>query len=798
MLKNYLKITFRSLWKSKLFVLINMIGMGTAIACCIVAFLNYDFNADFDSNQTNIEDIYRIDTERVYQERKQAYGMSPLPIGASVRENVGEVDAVLRYMPSGGNFKIGDELFNENFTFVDDNFFDFFSFEITQGSADALSNKSNIIISEKLVEKYFPDGDAIGETLTHFTDQGPKDYTVAAVFKNPQLNSSFAGTQTITNISNYFDLQVEDKEEKPWESDWARWSTTFVKVADASRIKDIEKRLTANYIEIQNQARLDFKLDRYFLEPFEGMPERAANDEIYSHWLRESMPPPAVFVPGIMAILILLIACFNFTNTSMAIASKRLKEIGLRKVMGGLRKQLIAQFLMENVILCFLSLVIGILVALFLVPAYSEMWPFLELHLNFSENLDFYLFLFATLLFTGLVAGSYPAFYISSFEPASILKGSLKYGGTSKITSILLTLQFSISLMAIILGVVFYQNAQFQQEMDYGYDNTGAVSLYFDDLDEYRAYENVVRSNADVLAIAGSQHQIDRSYRNDPVVSGAKEYDVDIINIGENFMETLDFELLEGRSFKKDSETDIQESIIVSEKMVDVFGWDEPLGQKIVWMDTVSLYVVGVMKDAYLDGLWAPINPLMFRYVPEEDYQFMTIKASTENLIAVNEFLEDEWKKLHPDRMYTGEFMNEELSEASLVNANILKMFTFLGVVATFMSIIGLFSLVSLSIIKRMKEIGIRKVLGASLSHIMVILNKNFVIILIIAAAIGSGLSYMMAGALMDSIWTYHVDPGVISFVLSIALLFVIALSTIGIKVYKAATANPTDTIRTE
>ncbi|MTI20188.1 FtsX-like permease family protein [Fulvivirga sp. RKSG066] len=798
MLKNYLKITFRSLWKSKVFVLINILGMGTAIGCCIVAFLNYDFNVNFDSNQTSIENIYRIDAERVYQERKQVYGMSPFPLAMAVKENVGEVEDVLRYMPSGGNFKIGDELFNENFLFTDSNLFDFFDFEIIEGDRSALSEKSNILISEKLVEKYFPDGNAVGKTLTHFTSHGPKDYTVAAVFAMQPLNSSFANTQTIARIDNWIDLQNQGDDTDDVASDWTYWSTTFVKINDKTRLKAVEQRLTENYIEIQNQARLDFKLDKYTLEPFEGMPHRAANDEVWSHWLRSSMPPPAVFVPGIMSILILLIACFNFTNTSMAIASKRLKEIGLRKVMGGLRKQLIAQFLMENVVLCFLSLIVGLILAAFMVPAYSGMWPFLEININLTENLNFYIFLLATLLFTGLVAGSYPAFYISKFEPASILKGSLKYGGTNRITSVLLTLQFSISLLAIILGVIFYQNAVFQEEMDYGFDNTGAISLHFENLDDYRAYENVIRDNPAILSIAGSEHQIDRSYRNDPIVNAEKEYDVDILHVGENFFETIDFELLEGRGFRKDSKTDMKESVIVSEELVRVFGWDKPLGQKVVWMDTASFYVVGVMKDAFLDGLWGPIDPLMLRYVPEEDYQFMTVKTNTTDLISTNDYLEEEWKKLHPDRMYTGDFMDDELSQASLVNGNIMKLFAFLGVVATFMSVLGLFSLVSLSILKRMKEIGIRKVLGASLSHLMLILNKNFVIILLIAAGLGSVLSYMLADALMGSIWEYHVTPGALSFILSIALLMVIALSTIGLKVYKAAVSNPTETIRSE
>lgn len=797
MIKNYLKITFRSLWKSKVFVLINIIGMGLAIACSIVAYLNYDFNANFDKNQIDMDNIYRINGMRTFREREQAFGISPTPLGMAVRENIGDVDEVMRYMPSGGNFKINDELFNENFTFVDANFFNFFTFNIISGDPSVLEDKSSILISQKIVEKYFPQGEPIGKTLTHFTDKGPRDYQVAGTFIDQPLNSSFGSVKIITNIQNFFDMNSTEEDGR-YEDDWKNWITTFVRVEDKNRIPGIEERLDTDYLEIQNEARIDFKLYKFFLEPFEGMAYRAADEVTYGHWLNSSMPPPAVTVPIIMAVLILLIACFNFTNTSMAIASKRLKEIGLRKVMGGVKSQLVIQFLLENLVLCFLSLIAGLVIALFLVPVYSAMWPFVDISLSFDQNVNFYLFLILVLTFTGVIAGSYPAFYVTGFEPASILKGTSKFGGVNKMTNVLLTLQFSISLVAIILGVIFYQNAIYQKEMDYGYNLEGAISIYFDDVDSYKSYENAIKTNPKILAFAGSEYQINRGYRNDPIKNADKEYDVDILHIGNNFFETMDFKLLKGQGFRMDSETDMKESVIVSEEMVKVFGWEEPIGQKLIWMDTVPLYVVGVMQDAYTNGLWQPINPLMVRYVPEAEYEYLTIKAASTDLIDINEYLESEWKVLFPDKMYTGQFMDGQLSEASLVNTNILKMFGFLGVVATFMSIIGLFSIVSLNILKRMKEVGVRKVLGASVGQLMTILNKNFIIILLIASVIGSTLSYMMAGAFMEMIWTYHVDPGIISFLLSILLLFVISIGTISIKVYAAATTSPTETIRAE
>lgn len=797
MFKNYLKLTFRSLWKSKMFVLINIVGMGTAIGCCIVAYLNYEFNSGFDADQKDTGNVYRVDTKRIYQNQVQLNGISPFPLGAAIDENIGQVQSILRFLPFGAKFKIEDEVFYENISFVDATFFDFFNFEVLSGNLKTLENKSSIFISNELADKYFPDDDPIGKTLTQFYEGTPIDYLVSGVFKKKPLNSSFGGISTIANIHNYFDFFSDDNEHDI-ENDWSQWITLFVKIDGVNSIGSIEDRLTTSYVEIQNKARLDFKVEEYELEPFQGMAQRAEKDEVNNHWLWESTPLAAVIAPGIMAILILLIACFNFTNTSMAIASKRLKEIGLRKVMGGLRQQLILQFLLENMLLCFFALVVGLMVAAFLVPAYSALWPFLELSFDFNKNFQFYIFLILVLIFTGLLAGSYPAFYISRFEPATILKGSLKYGGTNRITSILLTLQFSLSMIAVILGVVFYQNALYQEQIDYGYHTSGSISLYFDNIDDFRLYENEISNNPNVQAIAGSAHHIARSYRNDPVKNGATEYDTDILDIGNNFFETVGFTLLDGRKFRKNSETDMQESVIVSEELVRVFGWDRPLGKKLVWMDSVPLYVIGVMKDVHLSGVWGPIRPLMLRYVPEEDYHFMTVQFPVEQHQSINEYLSKVWKSQFPDDMYTGQFIDGDLAESTRTNKSIIRIFGFLGVVATFLSIIGLFSLVSLSILKRMKEIGVRKVLGASVPHIVGLLNRNYLIVLAIACLIGSMCSYFMANMLMDMIWTYHISPNAVSFIASIAGIFIIAFCTVGLKVYRAAMANPTDTIRTE
>lgn len=792
MFRNYLKITFRNLWKNKIFVLINVLGLGAAMACCIVAYLNYDFSRNFDADQAHVDDIYRMDIRRVLDSRPQLYGFSPIPAGPAAAANIGSISEVVRVMPSGANFRIGDDSFSESIIYADPRIFEFFSFDIIAGKPESLGNAKSIFISDELAEKFFRDGNALGQTLTRQTPDGPEDHEITGIFRSMPLNSTFATWDIITHTDNYL------RQEEGLENDWGSWITTFVRVEDPASIPGIIRELDNRYIDIQNKARLDFRITGYYLEPFLGMAERAEASEVYGHWFNQALPAAAVVVPGVMAILILLIACFNFTNTSMAIAGKRLKEIGLRKVMGGLRKQLIIQFMLENFFLCLFSLLIALIIAWFLVPAYSAMWPFLDISLDFSENINFYFFLLFVLFFTGLLAGSYPAFYVSKFQPAAILRSNLKYGGTSVFTNILLGAQFTISLIAIIFGILFYQNARYQESLDMGFDATGTISLQFPGPDEYQVYKNAIENEPMILSLAGSEHQMDRFYRNDPVISGGQQFDTDIFHVGDGYFSTMGFQLLEGRNFRPDSRTDMEESVIVSEKLVEQFGWEEPIGQRIVWMDSVQLFVIGVMKDVYTDGFWDEIKPLMLRYIPEEDYQFMTVKYEARETMAVGEYLEDTWRELYPDQGYTGQFQDQEITDAATVNNNILVMFTSLGAIATFLSVMGLFSLVSLTILKRMKEIGVRKVLGATVTNIVTLINKKYLIILGISSLLAAAGSYPMANGLMGSIWKHHITPGFTAFGLASGIIILIAMMTVGLKVFRAATANPTETIRME
>ncbi len=796
MIKNYLLITLRSMTKNKLFIFINVFGIGIALACCIVAYINWEFNKNWDKIHVNADKIYRVQFWYEFQGNRDRYGMAPMPLGNYVKENFKDVSKVVRFIPSGSNFRIGDELFNTGVGYADSAFFELFTFELKHGTFADFADKSKIFISDEIAIKYFGKEDVVGQPLTQIIEGQPKEFLVGGVFKKQPLNSSFY-SETFTLIDNYWDASVADKEAR--EDNWKRWNTLFLQIDEPERISAIEASLQ-QYIEPQNRAREDFKIKEYYLENFKGIGDRSReNPRLRNDWLRGGLPQEAITLPIVMAGFLLLIACFNFTNTSIAISSRRLKEIGIRKVMGSRRGQLVFQFLGENLLLCFFGLVVGLLMAEMLVPAYSSMWEWLDLKLNYAENALFILFLVGLLLVSALIAGGYPSVYITAFEPVTILKGKTKFGGTNWFTRILLGLQFSISLLTIIFAVAFYRNAEYQKAYDLGFSTTGVISTFVRDEGAFNTYRDALATNKDILKIGGTKNHIANTFYNDPVKFEDTEKEVDILDIGDGYFEAMDMSLVAGRNFKKDSQTDYKESVLITEEFVRAFGWtDDPIGKRVVWMDTVQLYVVGVIKNVYARALWEPIQPLMVRYIPPADYRQVVVTMAPENMKRVNEFMEAKWKEVFPNTVYNGQYIDQELAETNEINDNIVKMFSFLGFFAILLSATGLYTLVSLNIIKRMKEIGVRKVLGASIGNIARVINMEFIIILSLASVLGGVGGYYASNGLMDSIWEYYREVDLISFGFSVLIMFVISALAVSFKTISTASLNPTKTLRDE
>lgn len=792
MLKNYFKITVRNLIKNKTYVSINVLGLAIALACCIIAFLNTKFDAEFDAHHENLEKIYMVQSKKEVQGQFIPYGITPRPLGQAIANDLAG-GKVVRFHVSGLPIKdkSTNKILSKRIGFADNSFFDVFSAPILKGSEESFKEKGNILISEKTAITYFGGEDPLGEILTVFNNDGnASNYIVSAVFADPPENSTLQ-FELLLSFDNYYDiLEVE-------RNDWKQFiGGTFVYLENPTEVQNFEARLT-KYIPIQNKARDDWKVASFYLAPMTIISDTGR--EMRSYWFFESLHPAAVATPPVMAILILLIACFNFTNTSIATSSRRLKEIGIRKVIGGSRKQLVIQFMGENIFICFVAIILSLVIATYLVPAYGALWEGVTLELSLLKNFSMYLFLFGLLIFTAILAGAYPALYVSKFEPVSILRGTIKIGGTSMLSKILLTAQYAITGLALFASIGFTQNAVYQNNLDLGFNRDEIIGVEVDNMTEYKKMKAAFDRHPDIIATAGTGQHVGHWEYSRTLTYEDIEVETSVMDFGPDYIETMGLELIEGREFSKDLMiSDKDNSILVNETLVKEFDWENPIGKKIRINDTTKLTVIGVMKDVYTNGFWAPIGPLAVRAADEEKYNYVVGRVSGDKLVSSYKAMEDSWSTEIPNRPFDGFYQEDVLKEAKTVNNNIVVIFSCLGVMAVILSCIGLFTLVSLNVIRRIKEIGVRKVLGGSTEHIIGLLNKDFLAVLLLGSVLGVVAGYFLVDLMISSIFTYYQAVSTTTFVIPIAIVLITSFGISSLRISNTARKNPIESLRYE
>jgi putative ABC transport system permease protein len=794
MLKSYFLLAFRTFFRHKASFLINLAGMGIALGCAITAYVNYQYNVEFDSGQTHAAQLYRIAFWNKTERGQVPYGVCPIPVANLIRENLHEGDLAIQYMSKNGQFRIGDELFQTEFIYTEPAFTRVFIMDVKYGSL-SLSDKNAVLISDKLAKTYFGKDEVVGQPLTQLVNGEPREYVVGGVYHEFPANSSFR-FDIATSFDNYFTNPAQRSE---LENNWARLATTFLYLNHSTSIEPIERQL-AQFVKTQNEARPDLKAESFYIESFKGMSDRANRQRNQGHWLSRPMPPAAVIAPFAMAGLLLLVACFNFMNNAMAVAGNRLKEIGIRKVIGGRRKELIFQFLAETFIFCTVAMGLALILAEYFTAGWNGMWSGIEIAVRYQDNVQLIVALACLIIITALLAGAYPAFYISAFKPISILRGTTKLGGTNLLTKGLLVFQFTISLAAVIFAIAFYFNSKFQKSYDLGYSWRNIVQVPLSTPQQFDELSNKLSGNPLIHTSAGSeQHIYTSSYKAAARNEKLLEKEIDLLNVGDNYFNTMNIRVLSGRQFQRDQASDRDEAIIVNEEFVRSFGLgDRAIGQRITLNDTTQVYVIGITKDIYLGALFQPLGPVAFRYVPAERYRYFIASTSAQDLVEANKQVKKAWQELYPTQVYTGRLMEYNMAMALEHFDSVVILYTFLGLVAIIMSVSGLYSLVSLNLQKRTKELGIRKILGASVPNILLQSSKLFLVIMVIAFGLGSVMGTLLVNAMMNSVWEYYeaVDTKVLT--MAIGILFTIALLTIGTKIRNVVFSNPSDSLRHE
>ena len=791
MIQHFLKLTFRNLARNKVYVLINIVGMGLALATCITAYLNYDFGVSFDRNHEHIDKIYKIHVNKLVNGDEFPYGITPQALGPLLEGKVPSIQKIARYAGTDVVLKKEDKVLTKYFACVDEPYLDMFTYPLKYGSREPLKNKGNVILSEETAEIYFGNINPVGETISiSVDDKATQTFMVAGVFEKVPQNTSmqFDGLTSYETYLDFFDVENVD---------WKRFiAGTFIWVEDKSQLEQISNHLQS-YVPLQNAARDDWRVYNFELVPLTELGFVAR--DIWSNWMWSAPHPAAIVAPPLMALLLLLIACFNFTNTSIAISSKRLQEIGLRKVMGSNRKQLIVQFMSENIVLCFLAMILGLMIAVWLVPAYSALWEGMTLVFDPLKDYGLILFLLALLLITAFLAGAYPSFYISSFEPVSILKGSFKISNSKKFTFSLLTAQYAFTVIALFASVAFARNAKYQQEKDMGFNRETVVYTQVSKAEEAKLLRNALADDSRISSLGMANHHVGRWTYARTLKQRDMEVEANMMAYGENYMETMGLEIIKGRGFDKENEEyDKENSILVNETLVQTFGWDEPIGQRLSINDTTRFTVVGVVKDFFYNGFWDEIGPLGIRKSSGDYLRFVVAKTDVTNVKDVLSQMETEMLTISPNTPFSGDYQEELFKESINVNHNIVIIFSYLGVIAIVLSTIGLFTLVSLTLQRRIKEIGIRKVLGASIVTISNLMNRNFLIMLGTASIFGTfGGIYAIEG-LIASIFTYYKEFDVLTILLPILAIFIVSLAVSYSRIYHSATRNPVESLRYE
>ena len=801
MLKNYLTIAIRNLRKNTIFSFINILGLAIGFtSCLLIAVFIYD-ELSFDNYSNEAKQIYRVG---LGTDDNNSYPIVDIAVGQGIKDAFPEVQTFTRLLKRGDAFvSYNDKKFKEpSYAFVDANFFHVFTIPFIKGSAiSALTQPNSIVISKAFATKYFGIEDAMGKALTF---NGKDVYKVTGMIDKVPDNSHF-----------HFDAFLSMSSLPPRPQTWSNISyfTYLVlnKNADAKKLEAKFPELVTKYIvpEVQHdmgvslaEAQKTVTSFRFFLQPLTDIHlhsntkyELEANGDINY-----------IYIFGALAIFILLLACVNFMNLSTASSAKRSREVGIRKVMGSLKKQLILQFLAESTLLTFCGMLLSLIFVYALLPYFNEVSG-KNIHFSFLMQPLVIFFSIILCLIIGIIAGIYPAFFLSSFKPIKVLKGINASGRhKSALRSGLVVFQFFVSTALIIATIVVYQQLHYMQDKKLGYDKEQVLFLQDTYLlngnqDAFRqlllqdsrvvkasiGYNLPGNSNMDGTEISTKEPKADGSH------AGGH---TNIYHIDEEYIPTLGLRLVSGRNFSKEFLSD-SSGVIINEAAVQELGWTNAnaIGKTIVRSGQHEYKVVGVVADFHYASVKQKIAPLMMML--GGNYGGMIVKVKTADITGFLSNLRQQWNAFKPDGPFAYYFLDEKFASLYAAEKRTGKIFTGFAIIAVVIASLGLFGLAAFTTEQRTKEIGIRKVLGASMQQVLILVSGDFLILVGFAFLIAVPFTWWGMNIWLQE-FAYRINMSWWIFIAAGILSIVVALLTISIRAINAAISNPVKSLRTE
>ncbi|NIM14088.1 MAG: FtsX-like permease family protein [Candidatus Aminicenantes bacterium] len=783
MFKNYLKIAFRNIIRQKGYSFINISGLAIGLACFILMLLLTLDELSFDRFHENADHIYRVFIENKDSDLP-LIAVTPAPLAASLKKDFpGITEAACFNYGGGGLVKCDNKYFEESyFEFTDPSFFKMFSFTFIKGNPQtALEDPLSVVLSQKTAEKYFGQKDPLGKTLEI---KDIATLTVTGVIQDPK-NSCMRVQFVVSNqIYDKFGMDIHT---------WNRLDyITFVMLQENADVKQLSAK-TYGYLK---KVWPSYK-GRLILQPLKEV-------NLYSNLAYDPLRNSSIYVIYILislGISILLIACINYMNLSTARSARRMIEVGLRKVVGAKKKQLIWQFLGESVLFALIALVIAFILVELALPHLNQL-TLREAPLNRYFTPVMVLGLIGIALITGGVAGSYPAFFLSSFKPVTILKGPRQKGARGSLLRKILAIgQFSLSILLIIVTIILYKQLHYMQNVNLGYDKEKLVCI--DMNAEIKKSYNSVKN--ELLKAAGI---IDVTATDSFPVSGlmsctfsgweGRDTDKKIVLyqcvVDYDFFKTFKMDILQGRGFSRKFPSDLTSAVIVNEEAVKQMEMENPLGKHMsIWGKSK---IIGVVKDFHFEYLRNKINPMVIKLAPQNT-SHMIVRLLSGNIHDTLDVIKGQWKSFAPEYPFEFTFLDDRLNRMYFLEAIIGKVFWVFTGLAIFISCMGLFGLASFLTEQRTKEIGIRKVLGATVSGIIQLLSKEFLKWVLVANFIAWPIAFLLMSKFLQ-VYAYRAPMGIWPFLLAGVLGLLITLLSVGYQSTRAAAANPVEALRYE
>jgi putative ABC transport system permease protein len=801
MFKNYLKVAVRSILKDKLFSTINILGMATGLAACLfIALYIYD-ELSFDTFHKDADTMYRIALHGKIAGQEVYTNSSCSPLSAALVSEVAGVEQATRIEQRNGVvFKYEEVAFTESkILYADSNFFQFFSFALTQGDpSTVLVEPNSVVLTEALAKKYFGNENAVGKLMT--IGNGNKTYKVTGIAEAPPGNS---------HITFQALLSTSSEKERFQSNVWVgNFLYTYFRKNPETSVDEINSKLEG----------LVSKYAAPMLEKFTGTTFQQFRDAggVYSYYaypmldshLYSSIPDditPAsdiqyVYILLAIGIFILLIACINFMNLSTAKSANRAKEVGLRKTLGSLRSQLAGQFLAESFVYSVVAVLIAIAACYLLMPSFNTLSG-KTLETNVLISPVFVIAVCSLILLVGLIAGSYPAFYLTSFSAVEVLKGKVRAGMKSKgVRSVLVVMQFSISVFLITVTLIVTDQLNYMQTKNLGFDKQSIMIIH-----------NATRLNTNMEPFKnalGEQTGIEKvSFTNNSFpgvnnttvfkeVGSETDHIMGVYFADYDHMDVMKFEMNAGRYFSKDFPSD-STAIILNETAAKEFGWSEPIGQEVIFQDSgnpVKYKVIGVYKDFNFESLKTKVRPLAIMLTGTSNTLLIRYSGNSKEAMATTEKL---WKQYASGEPFEFEFMDESFDKLFRAEQRLSNLFSVFSGLAIFIACLGLFALAAFTAEQRTKEIGVRKALGASLPSLTMLLSKEFTRLVLISFVPAFTAAWFMASSWLSGFANrIEISPWI--FLWSGVLAIAIAWLTVSYQSIKAATANPVESLRYE